>query len=112
MSGPAVWIEIGDRPRHVDSQPELPTRGAIVRVEKVDNVVMGHNHLSAAYRLTDRDGKPLLMGLSNTVDAAMALARSRGWRPETASIITQPKQAPAVKKSLPKTNQIGLGLDG
>jgi len=81
-------------------------------VEKVTEVAIAHNHLSAAYRLTDLDGTPLLMGLSTTLEAAAALARSRGWRPETTSVVTQPKATPAVKKSLPKTNQIGLGLDG
>lgn len=62
------------------------------------------------YRLTDKGGRPLLMGLSNSVDAAALLARSRGWRPETASIITQPKAAPVAKKSS-KTDQSSLGFE-
>lgn len=98
MSG-AVWIEqVSGSLRKVEL-PELPPRGAIVRVDKVDDLM---------YRLVDRDGRPLLMGLSNSVEAAANLAKSRGWRPETTSVATQPRRV--VAKPSSKSNQVGLGL--
>ena len=75
------------------------------------NQIISNNYTTATYRLTNRDGKPLLMGLSINVEAAVTLAKSRGWRPETASIVTQPKATPTVARKSPKIYQEGLGLD-
>lgn len=64
------------------------------------------------YRLTLPDGTPLNAGLSNSMDAAVNLAKSHGWRPSTADVTTQPKPSPTPKKNIPKQSQSQLDLGG
>ena len=86
MIRPVVWIETVDRPREKREAPALPNRGAVVSVEKVADQM---------YRLVDH-GRPLELGLFNTPANAAEFCKQRGWRPETASLITAPKRQPAV----------------
>ena len=81
-------------------------------MEKLEDTVSiggGMNGHASLYRLTWPNGRPLNAGLSNTIDAAAALAKSHGWRPETTSVVTR-KVEPKVAKKSSNTYQEGLGF--
>lgn len=81
-------------------------------MEKLEGTAeIGHGFGGHAqmYRLTTVDGEPLMAGLSTSVAAAEGLAKSRGWRPTTADLVTAPK-AKSIPKKSSNTYHEGLGF--